>query len=118
MSPDPQAKRSFEQLAARFRDDPRVSEGTGFGTNPGLKVGGKIFAMLVRGQLVVKLPAGRVDQLVASGTGSRFDAGKGRPMKEWVSVPAGQRRRWKRLADEAFEFVGSAAPSTQRGARP
>ena len=29
----------------------------------GLKVGGKIFAMLVRGKLVVKLPQQRVDSL-------------------------------------------------------
>jgi TfoX/Sxy family transcriptional regulator of competence genes len=82
-----------------------VSEGTGFGSTPGLRVGGKIFAMLARGQLVAKLPKDRVDELVESGVGSRFDAGKGRPMKEWVSVPIRHQRRWTQLAEEALAFV-------------
>src|SRR5207244_13409690 len=70
-------------------------------SNPGLRVGGKIFAMISRGELVVKLPAERVDELVESGASTRFDAGKGRPMKEWVSVPAKHHRRWAKLATEA-----------------
>ena len=88
------------QLAGRD-----VTTGTGFGTNEGLRVSGKIFAMLVRGELVVKLPKDRVDALDDAGAG-RFDAGKGRPMKEWASVPASASRRWKGLVDEARVFVG------------
>ena len=78
-----------------------VTTGTGFGTNAGLRVSGKIFAMLVRGELVVKLPRDRVDELVDAGAARRFDAGKGRPMKEWASVPASASRRWKGLVEEA-----------------
>jgi hypothetical protein len=83
-----------------------VSSGTGFGANEGLRVSGKIFAMLVRGELVVKLPKGRVDELVDVGAARRFDAGKGRPMKEWASVPVSSSRRWKGLVEEARIFVG------------
>jgi len=90
-----------DQLAKRG-----VTGGTGFGTNEGLRVSGKIFAMLVRGDLVVKLPRGRVDELVEAGAARRFDAGKGRPMKEWASVPASASRRWKGLVEEARTFVG------------
>jgi hypothetical protein len=51
----------------RFLADPDVSEGTGFGTTPGLRVGTEICAMIGRvGELVVKLPKGRVHRLVAS----------------------------------------------------
>lgn len=39
----------------------------------GLKIHNKIFAMLVRGRLVVKLPRVRVDALVESKDGERFD---------------------------------------------
>jgi len=91
-----------QQLAGRD-----VTTGTGFGTNPGLRVSGKIFAMLVRGELVVKLPKDRVDELVDAGVARRFDAGKGRPMKEWASVPANVSRRWRGLVDEAKLFVGA-----------
>ena len=83
-----------------------VTSGTGFGANEGLRVSGKIFAMLVRGELVVKLPRDRVDELVDAGAARRFDAGKGRPMKEWASVPASASRRWKGLVEEARTFVG------------
>lgn len=90
-----------DQLAKRG-----VTSGTGFGTNDGLRVSGKIFAMLVRGELVVKLPRDRVDELVEAGAARRFDAGKGRPMKEWASVPASASRRWRGLVEEARTFVG------------
>jgi hypothetical protein len=109
MSADRRPEQLFEQLARRFLSDPAVGEGTGFGSNPGLRTGGKIFAMLVKGELVVKLPRDRVDEVVASGAGSRFDPGHGRVMKEWVSVPTQHGRRWGPLANEALEFVGSSA---------
>ena len=83
----------------------RVGEGKGFGSTGQLKVGGKIFAMLVREKLVVKLPRARVDALVASGDGERFDAGKGKPMAEWFELSPGSTKRWRALADEAMAFV-------------
>ena len=50
--------------------------------------------MFVRGQLVVKLPRPRVDELVAGGHGERFDANKGTPMKEWFSLDPGSALPW------------------------
>ena len=56
-----------------------------FGSN-GMKVADKTFAMFVKGFLVVKLPADRVDELIVRGVAKRFDPGHGRLMKEWVSL--------------------------------
>lgn len=99
----------YAALVAEFADRQRVShvsEGKGFGSSGQLKVGGKIFAMLVRGALVLKLPRDRVDQLVASRQGEHFDAGKGKPMREWFVLSPTSKQPWARLAKEAMEFVG------------
>jgi hypothetical protein len=64
--------------------------------------------MLVGGRLVVKLPRPRVDALVASGDGERFDPRHdGRLMKEWVSIEPTSEEEWLHLSREAMEFVAS-----------
>jgi len=78
--------------------------GGGFGRSA-LRFQDKIFAMLVRGRLVVKLPATRVDELVAAGDGVRFDANKGTPMKEWLSLDPESGLPWLPLAREALEHA-------------
>jgi len=102
---------AFGRVANAFTKKPAVTfmEGKGFGSHA-LKVNGKIFAMLSsRGQYVVKLPAARVNALVSGGSGQHFDAGKGKPMKEWLAI-SGREDVWMRLAKEAYEFV-SGSPS-------
>ena len=71
-----------------------------------LKVNDKIFAMLVKGRLVVKLPRERVEELIAAGDGHRFDPGHGRLMKEWVSVDSRSEQEWLALASKAMGYVG------------
>jgi TfoX/Sxy family transcriptional regulator of competence genes len=100
------AEQVWEPIARAQLAKRGVTSGTGFGPNEGLRVSGKVFAMLVQGELVVKLPKDRVDELVDVGAARRFDAGKGRPMKEWASVPVSASRRWKGLVEEAKTFVG------------
>jgi hypothetical protein len=85
--------------------------GGGFGRSA-LRFQNKIFAMLVRGRLVLKLPVERVDALVAAGDGVRFDANKGTPMKEWFSLDPESGLAWLPLAREALDFARSAP--TQR----
>jgi hypothetical protein len=70
-----------------------------------LKTDGKIFAMLVKARLVVKLPAARVTALVESGAGERFDPGHGRIQKEWLAVAGDDPARWRELATEAEAYV-------------
>ena len=99
----------FDQLVEGFAGRPGVTAPGGgrprFGSSA-LKVDGSIFAMLTRGELVVKLPRARVSELVASGAGRPFDAGKGSPMKEWVVVADPDLEEWRVLAEEALAFVG------------
>ena len=85
---------------------PEESGRRSFGSSA-LKVNGSIFAMLTGGNLVVKLPRDRVDALIANGTGGPFDAGKGKPMKEWLTVLHGDDETWATLTEEALAFVGS-----------
>jgi len=95
----------IEELAGIEGVDPPTG-GRGFGRTA-LRFHNKIFAMFVRGRLVLKLPAGRVDALVDGGDGVRFDANKGTPMKEWFSLDPGSGRDWAPLAREALEFARS-----------
>lgn len=79
----------------------------GFGADA-LKVHGKIFAMLTGGRLVVKLPRQRVDALLASGDGARFDPRRdGRLMAEWLALEPEAPLEWLALAREAMAYVGS-----------
>jgi len=78
--------------------------GSGFGRSA-LRYHGKIFAMLVRGQLVLKLPADRVTGLVQAGDGVPFDANKGTPMREWLSLDPDSGLDWHELAVEAIAFA-------------
>ncbi len=98
----------FDALIAALagREGVTVGGGRGFGSNA-LQVDGRIFAMSNEAGLVLKLPRDRVAALLASGDGLPFDAGKGRPMKEWVIVPWRSRDASRNLAEEALAFVGA-----------
>jgi hypothetical protein len=63
--------------------------------------------MLAHERLVVKLPAARVDELVGTGDGVRFDANKGVPMKESLSLDPESPLSWQELAREALAFVAA-----------
>ncbi len=97
----------FEDLVDALVGSPGVTPprgGSGFGRSA-LRWEKKIFAMLVRGRLVVKLPAPRVDALIAGGDGVRFDANKGTPMREWFSLDPDSGLPWIPLAREALDFA-------------
>lgn len=98
----------FVKVIHAFGKNRHVTTGgrKGFGSGA-LKVNGKIFAMMSsRGEFVVKLPRARVDELVGRGEGKRFDAGRGRQMKEWFVVGSAN-TDWVALAKEAYRFTQS-----------
>ena len=100
---------AFARLADALRAEggidaaPPAGGRRAFGSDA-LKVGGKIFAMRVNDALVVKLPRGRVEGLVAVGEGAPSDSGNGRVMREWVVVRRAE-PAWAALAREARDFV-------------
>jgi hypothetical protein len=97
----------FEAVVDDLVGEPGVtppSGGGGFGRSA-LRVDGRIFAMHVRGALVVKLPKSRVAELVAAGAGTHFDANKGTPMREWLQLDPATSLDWSELAREALAFV-------------
>jgi hypothetical protein len=103
----------FEALVDELVGLPGVTPprgGSGFGRSA-VRFENKIFAMFVRGRLVVKLPRSRVDDLIDAGHGDRFDANKGTPMKEWFSLDPESGLPWRPLALEALDFARLGGPA-------
>ncbi len=100
----------FAMIVEELLNNPGVtppSDGKKFGSSA-LKIHNKIFAMLVRGKFVVKLPKSRVDALIAAGSGERFDPRHdGRLMKEWITLETVSEEEALSLAREAMSFVAS-----------
>ena len=115
------AKALFDELAADHLGRPGVTIGPAM-RNEGLKVDGKLYAMVVRGRLVVKLPADRAAEMTEAGEAVPFEPRPGRLMREWVMVdpPASSDHgRWRRLIEDAGEYVaaltrGQAKPRSRR----
>ena len=96
----------FWDLAEPLLARPGVARSTMMGL-PCLRVGGAFFASCDRatGDLLVKLPESRVDELVASDRARPF-APAGRRFREWAAIPVESGRSWRRLLDDALRFVG------------
>lgn len=82
-----------------------VETGTMMGF-PCLRVRGAFFASCDHrsGDLIVKLPAHRVNELVDARLGQAF-APAGRTFREWLLVPDRDEQHWSDLIDEALAFV-------------
>jgi hypothetical protein len=95
----------FHEISAEALGRPEVATGTMMGF-PCLRVSGAFFASCDHrsGDLVVKLPRHRVEELVATGVGKPF-APAGRTFREWVLIDDRDEARWAALIDEALEFV-------------
>jgi hypothetical protein len=82
----------------------------------GLRTNGKFFAIGVSGELVLKLPAPRVRELLAQKLGRAFRRGEHGPaMKEWIRIPS-EAGDWLALSREAYAHA-SSRPSAKRAQR-
>jgi hypothetical protein len=98
---------AYAALARRFAGQPQVTlpaeKRDKFGSNA-LKVDGKIFAMLVRGALAVKLSPGEVESATIAGQGEPLAMGPRRVMKGWLLLTEPP-PRWYAFAERARAFV-------------
>lgn len=97
------------EIAAEFTLEQDVTTGKWFG-KPCLKVQGKIFAALWRGDMAFKLTGEAHCKALQVEGAHLFDPReKGHPMKEWVQIPAAQSSTWSHFAKLACKYVAGAA---------
>ncbi|MFI9103040.1 hypothetical protein ACIGXA_21205 [Streptomyces fildesensis] len=73
--------------------------------SPGLKAAGRFYAFTTRHDLVVKLPAARVTELIAGGAGRACDPRGGHPMRQWVRLTPADEHACVAYLQEARDFV-------------
>jgi len=94
----------FDPIAQRDLALPDIDIGPMFGSE-GLRLRGKVYAFVgYSGALIVKLPRGRIDELIAEGTVVRLEM-RGRAMREWASCAQPDAATWAQLVDEARDFL-------------
>ena len=77
--------------------------------SPGLRTAGRFYGFVTGADLMVKLPASRVDELLAGGRGLPCSPRPGRPMREWVRIPAPDEESCLSYLLEARTFVAAGA---------
>jgi len=77
---------------------------------PCLRVNDDFFATTDHrsGDLIIKLPAPRVQALIDEGIGQAFSPA-GHKFREWVLITDRDTKLWKTLMREAFDFVKNKA---------
>lgn len=90
----------YADVKAHFANDPEVEVLKGRGAQ-GIKRGGNLFVMFMKGDLIVKLPEQRVNEIIETGDGEPFDPGTGKPMKNRVLILAKNSDTWIKYITEA-----------------
>ena len=99
----------FDPIAQQYLERDGVDIGPMFGSE-GLRVRGKVFAFVASGgELLIKVPEARADELVAGGAAERMVM-RERTMREWVVVDPGAPDQWPSLIEEAFAYLDEITP--------
>ena len=109
-TPNRDAMRCSNGSPSRTWSATGVAWGRMFSTT-GLSVRGKIFAVVNHaGNLMVKVPEARADELDASGAAPRMVM-RGREMREWVEMPLERgEAAWSDLLAEAYAYLDEITP--------
>ena len=102
----PSPEDAYAAIEAEFIGKTQITRSAKKGfAEGGLMTSGKLFAVRRKDDLLLKLPAGRVEALIATGKGAPFSTGAARTMREWVLAQPQAADEWPRLAREAEAFV-------------
>jgi hypothetical protein len=106
VSPDTsnEGRDQYDALATALSAQGRAVAGRMFGM-PVLKAGGKAFAGYVAGSMTFKLAEPQRSRALGLAGAMLFDPMGGRPMREWVQVPAAAASEWPELAEAARTYV-------------
>jgi hypothetical protein len=97
----------YSAIADRLTSESNIARSQMFGM-PCLKVNGNVFLGFHGGALAFKLSGQAHAEALAVEGAVLFDpSNRGRPMKEWVQIPAAQSSRWNDFADRALTYVGT-----------
>jgi hypothetical protein len=98
-------RRPWTNLLDHLREtNPDVVSGAMFGM-PCAKAGGKAFLGWTDGGVVFKLDQEPRERALALAGAHLFEPMAGRPMREWVVVPAEHQQRWPELAEKALTTI-------------
>src|SRR5262245_7986551 len=92
----------FHAIAAAIPD---CVEGKMFGALCIKAPNGKSGVMFYDDEMVFKLEGDLAKEAIALKGAKLFDPSGGRPMKEWIQVPATHSAKWKAYAEAAMEKV-------------
>ncbi len=102
-STNPQSfSEKYSQFSQQFLKNPDISQAKKNGFGSGLRVNGKVFAMPAKGNLVVKLPPERIEELTKTSQGEPYQYG-GKVAKGWFVVAS--ETMWEKYAQEAFKYI-------------
>ncbi len=105
MSTDTDPRAIYDAVATELTATSPARQSKMFGM-PCLKHdNGKAFAGFYKGTMVFKLTAPQHAEALALSGSHLFDPMGGRPMKEWVEVPAEHASQWLELAQAAYRYV-------------
>lgn len=97
----------FEALVKLLTKKEGVTASQMFG-KPCLKINGKAFVARHLKTIVFKLRSPQHEKASALKGATSWDpSGKGRPMKEWVAIPATENKNFKAFANAALEYASS-----------